>query len=164
MNFTNLNIKLIEDNGYCDVLIRVDDAFANEFGEEFGSKIFSADDSHNNSLREHIRSSFPGKKLRRIRLTLNGITLATVPVLTKAERLARNTQHLGLVSTYRSDAEPEDSGVQLQDYEVKPGDTLWIIAAKFNTTSDALTSINNLEGVPEAGRKISVPLSLALAD
>ena len=162
MNFTNLNIKLVEDNGYCDVLISVDNAFTNEFGEEFGLKMFSSDNIKTDSLRGHIRNTFPDKKLRRARITMHGITLATMPLLTKAERLSENTQRLGLVSTYRPSNVTEDDGTQLKDYEVRKGDTLWIIAAKFNTTANELSRINKLRGVPEVGQKISVPLNIAL--
>ena len=166
MNFTNLNIKLIEDNGYCDVLIRLDGTFENEFGEEFNVTMFGTDNFQTESLRKHIRAKFPGRKLRRARITLHGITLATMPITTKTEKLAQNTQYLGLVSAYRpsDEPEPEDTGLQLQDYEIKHGDTLWIIAAKFNTTTESLSEINNISGSLEAGRKISVPICLALSD
>ena len=160
MNFTNLNIKLIEDSGYCDVLIRVEGAFADEFGEEF--VLYSKNDRQADNLRDHIRSSFPRKNLRNARIILHGITLAAVPILTKAERLEQNTRHMGLVSTYRPDPEPEDTKSFQCDYEVRPGDTLWIIASKFNTTTETLTKMNNLTGSPKTGQKISVPLNTAL--
>lgn len=164
MNLTNLSIRLIEDNGCYDVLIRVDDAFASEFGEEFVLKITNDNERSADSLREHIRSKFPDKKLRRAKIILHGITIATIPIPTKSERLAKNTRHLGLVSTFIGSAEPEDTGVQLQDYKVKHGDTLWIIAAKFNTTKSELSKINNLTDTPETGRRISVPLNPALEE
>ena len=166
MNFSNLNIKLVEDNGFCDVLIRVDDAFASEFGEEFGPKMLTVGSKQTDGLCKHIRSHFLGKNLRRVRIVMNGLTLATLPLAAKEEA---HTRCLGLVSTYipPSDEtqEDKDDGRQLQDYVVKPGDTLWIIAAKFNTTSDRLSEINELQANPvEAGHKISVPLCMALSD
>ena len=165
MNFTNLSIKLVEDNGFYDVLIRLDDAFANEFGEEFVGGKFRAESDNFQNLQMHIRSSFPDKKLRNARLVFHGLALATLPLTTRDEELAQNSRFLGLVSSYQPSTKPSDSTIPMQDYTVKFGDTLWIIAAKFNTTTAALSKMNKLQSaILETGQKISIPLNTAFAD
>lgn len=165
MNFTLLNMRLVEDNGFYDVLIRLDDAFATEFGEEFTLAKFDAKSVNAQNFREHIRSGFPNKKLRHARLLSHGLTLAILPLITREEELAQNSRFFGLVSSYQPNAEPSPAPVQMQDYTVKFGDTLWIIAAKFNTTADTLSDINKLQSTTlETGRKISVPLHAAMTD
>jgi len=159
MNFTLLNMKLIEDKGFYDVLIILDDTFATEFGEEFTPTKFSATSTHAQDFREHIRSSFPDKKLRNARILMHGLNMAILPLTTRDEELAQNSRFLGLVSSYHPSIESTPSPIQMQDYTVKFGDTLWIIAAKFNTTADILSEINGLQNSSlETGRKISVPL------
>ncbi|MCL2616122.1 MAG: LysM peptidoglycan-binding domain-containing protein [Defluviitaleaceae bacterium] len=164
MNFTKLNMKLIEDNGFCDVLIRVDEAFSSEFGEEFMEKIIGPYSRHAEGLREQVQKRFPDRNLRRARVVLYGMTLATVPLISKEEERAQNTRHFGLISEYAPISEEENDGRLLQDYIVKDGDTLWIIAAKFNTSGEVIAKINGLEGSLEVGRRISVPMNVALVN
>ena len=162
MNFTNLRTKLVEHDGSYDVLIRLDDAFASEFGEEFIPSKFNTDSAAATALCEHIRSSFPDKKLRHARLLFHGLTLAALNLTTRDEHLAQNSQFLGLVSRYQPGAEPAANTAPLQDYTTKNGDTLWIIAAKFNTTAEDICTLNSLQNTSiDAGRRISVPQDFA---
>jgi len=162
MDFTLLNMRLVEDNGFYDVLIRLDDAFATEFGEEFTSAKLDTKSANTQNFCEHIRSSFPDKKLRHARLLSHGLTLATLPLITRDDELTQNSRFFGLVSSYQPNTEPAPSPVQMQDYTVKFGDTLWIVAAKFNTTADTLSEVNKLQNSSlETGQKISVPLHAA---
>ena len=165
MNFATLNMKLVKDNAFYDVLIRLDDTFATEFGEEFTPTKLDTKSANIQSLCEHIRHSFPDKQLRYARILLHGMTLATLPLATRDEELAQNTRFFGIVSSYEPHPESVPYAAQMQDYTVKFGDTLWIIAAKFNTTADTISEINKLQTTTlDTGKKISVPLHAALPD
>jgi len=158
-------MKLVEDSGFYDVLIRLDDAFASEFGEEFMPKKFREESANSQSLQMHVRSSFPDKKLRRARLLFNGLALGTLPLTTREEDIAQNSHFLGLVSSYQPAATNADSLAPTQDYTVKFGEPLWIIAAKFNTTAAKLSEMNKFQSTAlETGQKISVPLNAVFSD
>lgn len=55
---------------------------------------------------------------------------------------------------------PADSSPSYIEYTVRPGDTLWAISRKYNTTVDAIKSLNNLTGnLIDVGQILKIPKS-----
>lgn len=55
---------------------------------------------------------------------------------------------------------PVDSSPSYIEYTVRPGDTLWAISRKYNTTVDAIKSLNNLTGnLIDVGQILKIPKS-----
>ena len=84
--------------------------------------------------------------------------IATMYGLTVDELKAANNLTSNLLSIGQNLIIPSKALVSNEVYQVQPGDTLYSIARKFNTTVTAIQSLNNLTtSVLSIGQKLLIP-------
>ena len=89
----------------------------------------------------------------------------TVDELKSANNLTSNTLSVGQVLKIPTTEQTPDQEETLIQYEVQPGDSLYKIANKYNTTVDEIKSLNNLNNnLLSIGQLLSIPTTQDVED
>jgi peptidoglycan DL-endopeptidase LytF len=103
--------------------------FASELGSQPETKITLIQ-----SAKKLIADQYPGIKVTVVRVMVSGIICATFPIATvMASAQSSNNKEDNVQSINRSVL-----------YKIQPGDTLWVLSQKFNTTIDLIKQANHL--------------------
>ncbi len=106
-----------------------------EFLKDIGEKLFGSKEEAPQKIKEHIEADNPG--LENIEVAMNeegNVSISGVAkdrdALEKAALMAGNVQGVEKVDVSGVQVQ-EDSPKRVEIYEIKKGDTLWVIAQKF---------------------------------
>ncbi|MCT4688130.1 LysM peptidoglycan-binding domain-containing protein [Vallitalea sp.] len=123
MNFNN-NYRLIkQDNGEYTLILYLD-SIDTEFADEYGQINIKKKNQFYDAIRDYINTQFPKLKINLCKVMLGTMLIASVPLMNNTNVSAATTS---------------------TTYKVVSGDTLWKISKKYDTTVDALKSLNNLK-------------------
>ncbi|WEG12460.1 LysM peptidoglycan-binding domain-containing protein [Pullulanibacillus sp. KACC 23026] len=145
MDILNYKLSLLHpDRDEYELVINLD-GYTMEFAEELGT----LSEKRNNlvdTAKQIINERFPKVKVTMIKVLVGGMAITSIPLLGSAPlkaKAAESTSSTPIKSETNQKTETNKNSDSIY-YNVSAGDTLWIIAGKFNTTIDNIKQANHL--------------------
>ncbi|TDX46446.1 D-alanyl-D-alanine carboxypeptidase family protein [Orenia marismortui] len=136
--------KIIKVEGEYTVVLYLDQEL-NEFAEDFEDITSQEKKSLENRIKEYIHTKLPDLKVKTVNIMLGSLLVASLPFANINLANAVENNQVEMKSLFNT-------------YTVKPGDTLYNIAKKFETTVVKLKSLNNLnKDIIYVGQNLVVP-------
>ncbi|WP_084780331.1 LysM peptidoglycan-binding domain-containing protein [Bacillus massilinigeriensis] len=146
--FKNYEIrKLNTENNEYELILRLDNQLT-EFAVELGKKPSESKD-YLTIARQIVKDRYPGIKVTMVRVIVGGLAVSVMPFMADSkEAKAAGT----------SDQTTEEAQSYSMFYSVAPGDTLWVISKKFNTSVADIKKANDLTSdIIKVNQQLMIP-------